>query len=55
MQTMFKFLDVREQLRAERQKNEALQAQNKDLENAVLELAEIVSINEDLIQEVLNG
>jgi hypothetical protein len=52
---MFKFLDLREQLQEERRKNEALQAQNKDLENAVLELAEIVAINEVLIQEVLNG
>lgn len=52
---MFKFLDVREQLRAERQKNEALQAQNKDLENAVLELAEIVASNEAVLQEVQNG
>lgn len=52
---MFKFLDLKEQLRIERQKNEALQAQNKDLENAVLELAEIVVINEELIQEALNG
>lgn len=52
---MFKFLDQREQLQEERRKNEALQAQNKDLENAVLELAEIVAINEELIQEVLNG
>ena len=34
---MFKFLDLREQLQAERRKNEALQAQNKDLENAVLD------------------
>lgn len=52
---MFIFRDLREQLRVERQKNEALQAQNKDLENAVLELAEIVSINEQAIQEVRNG
>ncbi len=52
---MFKFLDSREQLQEERRKNEALKAQNKDLENAVLELAEIVAINEELIQEVLNG
>ena len=52
---MFKFLDLREQLQEERRKNEALQAQNKDLENAVLELAEIVAINEELIQEVFNG
>ena len=52
---MFKFLDLREQLQEERRKNEAWQARNKDLENAVLELAEIVAINEELIQEVHNG
>lgn len=52
---MFKFLDQREQLLEERRKNEALQAQNKDLENAVLELAEIVATNEAVLQEVRNG
>lgn len=52
---MFKFLGQREQLLEERRKNEALQAQNKDLENAVLELAEIVASNEAVLQEVQNG
>jgi hypothetical protein len=52
---MFKFLGLREQLQEERRKNEALQAQNKDLENAVLELAEIVASNEAVLQEVQNG
>lgn len=52
---MFKFLGIREQLQEERRKNEALQAQNKDLEDAVVELAEIVAVNEELIQEVVNG
>lgn len=52
---MFKFLDLREQLQEERRKNEALQSQNKDLENAVLELAEIVASNEAVLQEVQNG
>lgn len=52
---MFKFLDFREQLQEERRKNEALQAQNKDLENALLELAEIVANNETAIQEVQIG
>lgn len=52
---MFKFLDAREQLLEEKRKNEALQAQNKDLENALLELAEIVATNEVVLQEVQNG
>ena len=52
---MFKFLDQREQLLEEKRKNEALQAQNKDLENALLELAEIVATNEAVLQEVQNG
>jgi len=53
--SMFKFLDQREQLLEEKRKNEALQAQNKDLENALLELAEIVATNEAVLQEVQNG
>lgn len=52
---MFKFLSIREQLLEEKRKNEALQALNIDLENALLELAEIVAINEEMIQEVTNG
>ena len=52
---MFKFLDQREQLLEEKRKNEALQAQNKNLENALLELAEIVATNEAVLQEVQNG
>lgn len=52
---MFKFLDFREQLRLEKQKNEALQAQNKVLEDAIVELAEIVAVNEELIQEAHDG
>lgn len=52
---MFIFRDLREQLRVERQKNEALQAQNQILEDAVIELAEIVAMNEEAIQEVQNG
>ena len=52
---MFKFLDLRERLLIEQQKNAALQAQNTDLENALLELAEIVVQNETAIQEVQNG
>ena len=52
---MFKFLDLKERLLIEQQKNAALQAQNIDLEDALLELAEIVVQNEAAIQEVQNG
>ena len=52
---MFKFLNVREQLHEERRKNEMLQARCIDLENATLELAEIVATNEQAIEEVQNG
>lgn len=52
---MFKFLSIREQLQEERRKNEALRAQSKDLENALLELAEIVAANEGALREVQNG
>jgi len=52
---MFKFLSIREQLLEERRRNEALKALNIDLENALLELAEIVAMNEVIIQEVTNG
>ena len=52
---MFKFLDLRERLLIEQQKNAALQARNTDLEDALLELAEIVARNEAVIEEVQNG
>ena len=52
---MFKFLDLKERLLIEQQKNAALQARNTDLEDALLELAEIVVQNETAIQEVQNG
>jgi hypothetical protein len=52
---MFKFLDLRDRLLLEQQKNAALQARNTDLENALLELAEIVATNEATLQEVQNG
>ena len=52
---MFKFLSIREQLMEEKRKNEALRALNIDLENALLELAEIVAANEMTLQEVTNG
>ena len=46
---MFKFLNTKDQLRIEQQKNEALQARNKELEDAIIELAEIVANNEEKI------
>jgi len=52
---MFKFMNTREQLQEERRKNEALQARCIDLENATLELAEIVAMNEQTIEEVVNN
>ena len=52
---MFKFLDLKERLLIEQQKNAALQARNIDLEDALLELAEIVARNEAVIEEVQNG
>lgn len=52
---MFKFLSIREQLRREREKNEALLAVIKDLENATIEIAEIVANNEEAILEVKIG
>ncbi len=44
---MFKFLDVKEQLKIERQKNKALQAHVKDVEDALVELAEIICKEEE--------
>ena len=53
---MFKRLGTREQLQAEKIKNEALQALCKDLEDAVIELAEIAAANEEAIKEAsING
>lgn len=52
---MFKYLDLREQLQEEKRKNESLRSLVKDLEDAALELAEIVAANEEAIQEVQNG
>jgi hypothetical protein len=52
---MFKYMDLREQLQAEKRKNEALQSLVKDLEDAALELAEIVAANEEALREVQNG
>jgi hypothetical protein len=53
--SMFKYLSDKEQLLEEKHKNEALQSLVKDLEDAVIELAEIVAANEETLQEVQNG
>lgn len=45
---MFKFLDLREQLLEERRKNEALQSLVNDLENALVEVAEIAAENTEV-------
>lgn len=47
---MFKFLSAKEQLLEEKRKNEALKALVKDLENAAIELAEIVATNEEALK-----
>ena len=49
---MFKFMGIREQLLEEKRKNEELRALCKDLEDAAIELAEIVAANEEAIREV---
>lgn len=46
---MFKFLSTKDQLLEEKRKNEALQAQTKEQEDALIELAEIVAANEEAI------
>lgn len=48
---MFKFMSTNEQLQEEKRKNEALRALVKDLENALIEVAEIAATN----AEVING
>ena len=48
--SMFKYLSDKEQLLEEKRKNEALQSLVKDLEDAVIELAEIVAANEEALQ-----
>ena len=53
--SMFKYMSDKEQLLEEKRKNEALQSLVKDLEDAVIELAEIVAANEETLQEVQNG
>ena len=46
---MFRFMNLREQLLEERRKNESLRSQVKDIEDATVELAEIVATNEEAI------
>lgn len=46
---MFKYLSNKEQLLEEKRKNEALQAQVKEQEDALIELAKIVAANEEAI------
>ena len=46
---MFKFLSTKDQLLEEKRKNEALQAIVKELEDAAVELAEIIAANEEAI------
>lgn len=46
---MFKFLGIREQLTEEKRKNEVLQSLVKDLEDALIEVAEIVAENAEVI------
>ena len=46
---MFTFMNLREQLLEERRKNESLRSQVKDIEDATVELAEIVATNEEAI------
>ncbi len=49
--SVFKHLSTKEQLLEERRKNEMLRSLVKDLEDATLELAEIVASNEAAIQQ----
>ena len=46
---MFKHLGIREQLAEEKRKNEALQSITKDLEDALIEVAEIVAENAEVV------
>jgi len=46
---MFKYLGLREQLMEEKRKNEALQSLAKDLEDALIEVAEIVAENAEVV------
>lgn len=44
---MFRHLSIREQLMEEKRKNKVLQAHVKDLEDAVIELADVITENEE--------
>ena len=46
---MFKYLGIREQLAEEKRKNEALQSLAKDLEDALIEVAESVAENAEVV------
>lgn len=49
---MFKFLKTKDQILIEKRKNEMFQARLLELEEATIELAEVVAMNEE---EILNG
>jgi hypothetical protein len=46
--TVYKFLGLREQLLEEKRKNQELQSRCKDLEDAVIELAAIITSEEEI-------
>lgn len=48
---MFKILTIEECLLAEQQKSAALQAQIKELEDALIEVAELAASNEEALQD----
>ena len=52
---MFKHLSVKEQLQLEQQKSKALQARIQELEDALIELAEIVATNEEEVSQWLKS
>lgn len=52
---MFKQLNLQEQLRIERERNTELLNRQIEIENALLEVAEITANNEIELQEVKNG
>ena len=52
---MFKQLSLQEQLRIERERNTELLNRQIEIENALLEVAEITANNEIELQEVKNG
>ncbi len=52
---MFKKLTIEEQLRFERERNLMLLSRQVEIEDALIEIAEIVTDNEEIVQEVQNG